>query len=528
MSIDKSTNKKKAIIIGAGPAGLTAAYELLKKTDIIPLILEASGDIGGISKTVNYKGNRIDIGGHRFFSKSDRVMKWWKNILSVHDNTKKGPKDKKIKQVITENDIKPEIPEKVFIIRKRLSRIFYLRKFFDYPVKLNYSTISKLGLIRIISIGVSYFYVRLFPIKEEKTLEQFFINRFGKVLYEMFFKDYTAKVWGAPCSEIGAEWGSQRIKGLSVTEVMKNSLRKIFSQDNSLEQKNVETSLIEQFIYPKYGPGQIWEEVAEIIRKEGGEILLDHKVEELEVEDSSVMAVRAYDKHNDIVREFRGDFFFSSMPVIDLIKGMRDVVPGNVKNIADGLVYRDFITVGLLLKKLKVTNDTQIQTYKQLIPDNWIYIQEKDVKVGRIQVFNNWSPYMVNDINNVWLGLEYFCTEGDEFWNLDDKEIEKLALHELVKINLIDVEDYLDSVLIRMQKTYPAYLGTYNEFDELRKFTDSIINLFLIGRNGMHKYNNQDHSMLTAMIAVENIINGDDNKDNIWEVNTERDYHEKR
>jgi len=344
----------------------------------------------------------------------------------------------------------------------------------------------------------------------------------------MFFKDYTAKVWGAECSEIGSEWGSQRVKGLSVLEVMKNSLRKMFSSNTSLSQKNIETSLIEQFLYPKYGPGQIWEEVAEIVKKKGGVIHLNHEVNSFELNPESIISVSAKHMPSGDLIPFEGDYFFSTMAVKDLIKGMGDNVPTPVKRVAEGLIYRDFVTVGLLLKRLRVKNDTNQKTYNDLIPDNWIYIQEKDVQVGRIQIFNNWSPYMIKDINNVWMGLEYFCTEGDDFWELTDEEIKIMAAGELQKINMINKEDVLDSVVIRMKKTYPAYLGSYNDFDEIREFTDPLENLFLIGRNGMHKYNNQDHSMLTAMLAVENIVSGETKKDNIWEVNTEREYHEKK
>ena len=524
-----STNikeKKSAIIIGAGPAGLTAAYELLEKTDIVPLVIEMSGDIGGISKTVNYKGNRIDIGGHRFFSKSDRIMQWWQNILSIHESDNENRHSNKQKPIPTKEYIKPDIPDKVFIIRQRLSRIFYLRKFFDYPVKLNYAILKKLGVFRIIKIVLSYLYIKMFPVKEEKTLEDFFINRFGVVLYNMFFKDYTEKVWGAPCSAIGAEWGAQRIKGLSVFEVIKNSLRKIISKDSSLSQKNFETSLIEQFIYPKFGPGQIWEEVAERIINKGGKILLNHKVINLDLIGDSIRSVGVQNQLSGEKLQIEGEYFFSTMPVCDLIPGMGESVNRRVREIAEGLMYRDFITVGMLLSGLRVKNDTKILTYNELIPDNWIYVQERDVRVGRIQVFNNWSPYMVKDIDNVWLGLEYFCNQGDSFWNLNDESIKEIASEELSKINIINKDDILDSVVIRMGKTYPAYLGTYQYFHEIRGFTDSISNLFLIGRNGMHKYNNQDHSMMTAMIAVENVINGIKSKDNIWEVNTESDYHE--
>jgi protoporphyrinogen oxidase len=505
-------SKKTAIIIGAGPAGLTAAYELLDKTDITPIVIEASDDIGGISKTVNYKGNRIDIGGHRFFSKSDRVMDWWLNILPV-DETIKEKND--ISSSSSEN-------EKIMLVRDRLSRIYFLRKFFNYPVSLNFQTIKNLGLIRLIKIFFSYLYIRIFPIKKEKSLEHFFINRFGKSLYNTFFKNYTEKVWGIPCSEISAEWGAQRIKGLSISKAFIYAVKRIFSSNTSIRQKEIETSLIEKFLYPKYGPGQLWEEVAKIIENKGGKVLKNTKAIDIIYENNQIIKLVAQEGLSNNKTEFSADYFISSMPVKDLINGFSPAVPRDISKIANGLVYRDFITVGLLLDKLKIKNkNTQIK-------DNWIYIQESDVKVGRLQIFNNWSPFMVNDPNKVWIGLEYFCYESDELWQMNDKDFGKFAIDELDKIEIINKEDVLDNVVIRVPKTYPAYFGTYSEFNKIKEFTNTFENLFLIGRNGMHKYNNQDHSMLTAMIAVENIIENIKTKDNIWSVNTEEEYHEEK
>jgi protoporphyrinogen oxidase len=521
---------KKAIIIGAGPAGLTAAYELLQKTDIIPIVFEASGDIGGISKTINYKGNRIDLGGHRFFSKSERVMKWWQEILPLQGSPSKDDLllDRKIPLSKDNNAPDPQKQDEVMLVRSRLSRIFFLRKFFDYPISLNLKTLQNLGILRIIRIGWSYLTIRLFPIKQEKNLEDFFINRFGKELYLTFFKNYTEKVWGVSCSKIKPEWGAQRIKGLSITKAIIHALKNIFSKDKSLDQKKTETSLIEQFLYPKYGPGQLWEKVAELISEKGGMVKLNQKIVGIEINKDKIINVTTRNEKTGEELEVEGNYFFSCMPVKDLIKSMGEQIPKEVKEISEGLIYRDFITVGLLLKKMKIKNETKLKTMNNVIPDNWIYIQERDVKVGRLQIFNNWSPYMVKDENNVWIGLEYFCNEGDELWTMENKDFAEFAIDEFCKIDLIEKEDILDSVVIRMPKTYPAYFGSYDEFDKIRKFTDKFENLFLIGRNGMHRYNNQDHSMLTAMTAVENITNNIKTKDNIWEVNTEQEYHERK
>jgi protoporphyrinogen oxidase len=525
--------QKTAVIIGAGPAGLTAAYELLHKTDIKPIIFERTPDIGGISKTVNYKGNRIDIGGHRFFSKSDRVMEWWRNVLPVQgapakDAIKLNKIDPGRTRVLTVNagGPDPERDDRVMLIRNRISRIFYLRKFFDYPISLSLNTLRNLGLKRVVRSALSLLKIRIIPINTERSLEDFFVNRFGRELYLTFFKEYTKKVWGVGCAEIKPEWGEQRIKGLSIAKALMHALRKVFSTDSSIGQKRTETTLIEQFLYPKFGPGQMWETVAQIIKEMGGEVYLHHQVVGLVTDDHRVVAIEAHDLQTNETIKVAGDYFFSTMAVKDLIASIEDSVSKRVRDVAEGLVYRDFVTVGLLLRKLAIKNETNIRTVNNVIPDNWIYIQESDVKVGRLQIFNNWSPYMVENEDNVWIGLEYFCNEGDDLWDKSDEAFSLFAINELAGIGFIEKQDVLDSKVIRMPKTYPAYFGTYDEFHVIREFTDRLENLFLIGRNGMHKYNNQDHSMLTAMTAVDNIISGNKSKDNIWAVNTEQEYHE--
>jgi protoporphyrinogen oxidase len=520
---------KTVIIIGAGPAGLTAAYELLTKSDIKPIIYEQSSAIGGISRTINYKGNRIDIGGHRFFSKSDTVMEWWKKILPLQ--SKPAYDDLMLKRNVmlsTNEESDPEKNDCVMLIRNRLSRILYLRKFFNYPVNLSKETINNLGLCKMFRIGTSYLIARLAPIMPEKSLEDFFINRFGNELYRTFFKDYTEKVWGVACNTIKPEWGAQRIKGLSISKALLHALKSFLPQkESSINQKNVETSLIEYFMYPKLGPGQLWEEVAKKILSLGGEIHLNHTVEHLEFSEGKIVALDIRTPLQEPLH-VKGDYVISTMPVKDLVAAMGKNVPKEVQDIASGLQYRDFITVGMLLHKLKITNETAIKTLNGVVPDNWIYIQESDVKIGRLQIFNNWSPYLVASHEHVWIGLEYFCNEGDALWTMEDSHFIDFAKEELEKIGIIDAVDFIDATVIRVPKTYPAYFGTYDSFDTVKDFTDSIENLFLIGRNGMHKYNNMDHSMLSAMEAVKNILNSVTTKENIWATNAEQDYHESK
>jgi len=524
------THPRTAIIIGAGPAGLTAAYELLTRSDIRPIVIEMSDQVGGISRTTNYKGNRIDIGGHRFFSKSDRVMNWWFQHLSLQGQASASPLRVSYqggsRDVAPSQGAGPIDEERVMLVRERKSRIFFLRKFFDYPISLSVDTIRKLGLSRTAGIGLSYLRRVLFPLKEEKNLEQFFINRFGEELYRTFFKSYTEKVWGVPCTRIDAEWGAQRIKELSVWKTIKHFAKnKLQPKSAGLSQKDTETSLIERFLYPKYGPGQMWEEVARKVQAMGGTVITNQAVRQIHARQNRIIGVTTSDAGGNS-SVYEGDFFFSTMPIRDLISSLKAAVPGNVREVSEGLIYRDFITVGLLLEELSIKQQTKEGA--RLIPDNWIYIQEPDVLAGRLQIFNNWSPWMVCDPEKVWLGVEYFCNQGDPLWTQSDTQMKDLAVKELVSLGIIRRSALLDSVVLRMPKAYPAYFGTYARFNEIRQFLDMFENLFLIGRNGMHRYNNQDHSMLTAMTAVDNIIAGRKDKANIWDVNTEMEYHEVR
>jgi protoporphyrinogen oxidase len=498
--------KKTAIIIGAGPGGLTVAYELLTRTDIHPVVLERSAYMGGIARTIEYKGNRLDLGGHRFFSKSDRVMKWWFSHMPVATEAK-----------ATTGDLR-------FLVRKRKSRIYFQRRFFDYPVQPTWNTLHNFGFLRAATIVTSYLRSALFPIHPVNNLEEFFINRFGRELYSTFFKSYTEKVWGVPCAQIKPEWGAQRIKKLSIGKALKHFLwRAGNSKKAGVAQKGTETSLIEQFLYPKLGSGQMWEEVARKVVASGGEIIAEFNVDGLETQAGRVIAVTGKDEHSQSLR-FAGDYFFSTTSVKELVESMGLSVPGSVREVARGLQYRDFITVGLLVRRLKLHDSGD--RVDQLIQDNWIYVHEKDVQLGRLQIFNNWSPYLVADPAHVWLGVEYFCQQGDTLWQRTDQEMARLAVEELARIGVIERDDVLDSTVARMPKAYPAYFGAYERFSEIRKYLDGIANLFLIGRNGMHKYNNMDHSMLTAMTAVDNICSGIASKENIWAVNTEEEYHE--
>jgi protoporphyrinogen oxidase len=536
--------QRTAIIVGAGPAGLTAALELLRRGGrmpdgspaIRPIVIEADDSIGGISRTVQYKGNRMDIGGHRFFSKSDRVMQWWLDLMPIADegaghaviSYQNRHRSLETLHAHTQPDADPDL---VMLVRSRRSRIYFLRRFFDYPITLTADTVSKLGLLRTARVGTSYIVSRLHQRRPEKSLEDFLINRFGRQLYQTFFQSYTEKVWGVRCSEISAEWGAQRIKGLSLTSAVGHFLRRTFStrpRGADLAQKHTETSLIEQFLYPKHGPGQLWEHVAHLVGQQGGEVLTGWRVDRIQTDGSRrIVATEAQNKSGER-RRFEANYCFSTMPVTELIRALKEAnstqpVPANVQEVADGLMYRDFITVGLLVDRLLVTEPDGSP-----LKDTWIYVQEPDVLLGRLQIFNNWSPYMVADPTKVWIGLEYFCYQKDPLWRMPDEEVQHFAVAELEKIGIIQATDVRDGHVVRVPKTYPAYFGTYERFDEIREWLDPFKNLFLVGRNGMHKYNNQDHSMLTAMTAVDNILAGITDKSSLWEINTEQDYHEEK
>lgn len=551
-------HRKIALIAGAGPAGLTAAYELLRRTDIIPIVCEETDMIGGIAQTFNYKGNRIDIGGHRFFSKSDRVQNWWFNILPRQGKPAADTIEKKhdieyatetIVEYLCEKCISelaadrwpliadgrsikrsPPDPEKedlVMLQRPRISRIFYKRFFFPYPIGITLLVAKRLGFLNTFLIGCSYIWRQMFPLKDETFLDAFYKNRFGDRLYRTFFEKYTEKVWGVPVSQIRSDWGAQRVKGLSLRRAISHAVQDLFSSDFKKHQKERETSLITRFWYPKFGPGQMWEEVARQIECCGGQVRMKTRVDNIRLEHGKVTSVMLENTETGKTEELACDLCFSTMPLKHLVGMITPHPPIRVVEVAEGLQYRDFLTVGLLLKKLHVREGSgKINTS---VPDNWIYIQEGDVRVGRVQLFNNWSPYMVADRKNTeWIGLEYFVNEGGDLWVKDDKDLIDLGIREMETIGMIRREDVLDGCVLRIPKAYPSYTGSYPQLNVIRQFLDPIGNLYPIGRNGMHRYNNQDHSMLTAMLAVDNIVAGRTDKSNLWDVNLEGEYHEEK
>jgi len=513
---------KKVLIIGAGPAGLTAAYELLDKSkDYEVTVLEESGVFGGISRTVNYKGNRMDMGGHRFFSKVPEVNEWWEKMLPTQGAMPFDDRELGRTSTVKEGGPDPEACDRVMLRRNRLSRIFFKQKFFDYPISLKFETIRNMGFGTTIVVGFSYLKT-VFHKREEKSLEDFYINRFGKKLYSMFFENYTENLWGRHPSEISPEWGAQRVKGLSIRAILKDIFGKIFKKKN----RKVETSLIEEFAYPKLGPGELWELTAADFERMGGTIIKNAKVTKiLKDEDNNVTGL-VYEKDSEEVT-VNGDYVISSMPVKDLVEGMNDV-PEDIRAIAAGLPYRDYMTVGVLIPRLNLKNETRIRTMGNIVPDNWVYVHDRSVKMGRFQIYNNWSPYMVEKVDKtVWMGLEYFCNEGDEMWSMTDEDFGRMGICEMVKMGLIDSEsDVIDFHVERVKKAYPAYFDTYAHMDALRAYLDTIPNLFCVGRNGQHRYNNIDHSMCTSFETVKAILSGSTDKSAIWNVNTEKEYHE--
>jgi protoporphyrinogen oxidase len=520
-----------AVVAGAGPAGLTAALELLRRSNVMPVVFESDSQVGGLSKTVDYRGNRMDLGGHRFFSKSDWVMRWWQEILPIAADQAEGDTALRIsyqqqsREFVPSNLASPSV-DAVMLIRRRLSRIFHRRRFFDYPLKLNANTLTNMGLAETLRVGLSYAHSRFAQRLPEISLEDFLINRFGDHLYRTFFKDYTEKVWGVPCAEISSAWGAQRIKGLSVKKAIAHALAAPFRSSSDTAQKETETSLIERFLYPKLGPGQMWEEVSHHVRSRGGDIHLRHRVVGIERTGCTIKAVTVRNEANGSTCRVACDHFVSTLPIQDLV-AMLAPQDERVARVARQLPYRDFMTAGLLLRRMKLTRPKPGRTaLNGMPPDNWIYIQEPDVKIGRLQIFNNWSQALVADPDTIWLGLEYFCGEGDELWSMDNGRFIDFAVEELARIDLINREDVLDGTVVRVPKAYPAYFGEYRRFETVRTYLDQIGNLYSIGRNGMHRYNNQDHSMLSAKCAVDSIINGGAGKSKIWDINADGNYHE--
>ena len=526
------TQKQTVVIIGGGPAGLTAAWELMKDggADAYDVtVLEATREFGGISRTVKHNGNRMDIGGHRFFSKDDRIMQWWRDTLPLqgapsYDDRKLG----------RHHDLEPGGPDpetcdEVMLKRHRVSRIYWNRHFFDYPISLSPNTLKAMGPKLTLEAGFSYLKSMVHKLPED-NLENFYINRFGRKLYSMFFEGYTEKLWGRHPSQISADWGAQRVKGLSITEVLKNAFLKLLPKKQ--DASKVETSLIEEFWYPKYGPGQLWETVERNCERAGVRVITDANVVQVRQEGGRIESV-VYEDCEGNRTELKADQFISSMPVKDLVNALgagegAAQVPADMSEIANGLPYRDFVTVGLLVKHLKLRNTTDIPTLGNppIVPDCWIYVQDPGYKVGRLQIFNNWSPYLVKDVDDtVWIGLEYFCEEGDAFWSMSDEEARDFAIQELTRMRVINgPQDVIDSHRERVKKAYPAYFDTYSRMDELVEYLDSFGNLYCVGRNGQHRYNNMDHSMATAMEAVGNIKTGKTSKKNVWSVNTEQSY----
>jgi protoporphyrinogen oxidase len=468
--------KKKVVIAGAGPAGLTAAYQLCKEK-IPSVVLEKDNVVGGISRTVNYKGYLFDIGGHRFFTKVKAVDDMWREVLG----------------------------EKRFLRRSRLSRIYYNKKFFYYPLKASNALLG-LGILNSFRMLGSYIKAQIFPIRSERSFEDWISNRFGKRLYNTFFKTYTEKVWGIPCNEISADWAAQRIKGLSLISTIKNALLTTQIKDKS----DIIKTLIDAFDYPEKGPGQMWEMVADSIQQNGSCLRMNSDVEKIHHAGGKITAFDV--KSDGKVETVEGTHFISSMPMQELIRKFEPAVPDYVLAAADQLGYRDFLTVSLIIKKA------------DLFQDNWIYIHDPEVKVGRIQNFKNWSPAMVPDPSKTCLGLEYFCFEGDGLWTMSDEDLIALGTKELAALGLVDPNDVEDGAVVRMPKAYPVYDGVYVEaVNTIRDYLMGMPNLYLVGRNGMHKYNNQDHSMLTAMLSVKNILGA---RYDVWGVNVDNEYHE--
>ena len=509
--------KKKMLIIGAGPSGLTAGLELIKKGYDVT-ILESTDAIGGISQTIHHNDQRIDIGGHRFFSKDERVMQWWNDILPYQGALSKD--DKKLNRAArtVPGGPDPEETDEVFLIRHRVSRIYYNHKFFDYPVSFKPQTFLNMGFGTSLAAGCSYLAscVRKLP---EDSLENFYINRFGKKLYSMFFEGYTTKVWGRTPAEISADWGAQRVKGVSIAALVGNVVKKLLPGGN----RRVETSLIEEFYYPKYGPGQLWETVAKRFTQAGGTLILGKEVCALQREGMRLTGAACTDGSR-----YEADAVFSSMPLSQLVPALGDA-PEEVCEIAAGLPYRDFVTVGLLVDRLALKNQTKIPTLGNIVPDCWIYVQDTGVKMGRIQIFNNWSPYMLKDPEHtVWIGLEYFCQENDDFWRMSEEEAVRLGVSELRSIGVLSPDaNILDACRARIKKAYPAYFDTYDRIDRLVEYLNGFENLYCMGRNGQHRYNNMDHSMVTAFTAVD-CLEGRTDKKALWNVNTEKEYHEEK
>jgi len=472
----------KAVIVGAGPAGLTAAYELSKQNAPVVVLESDPQYVGGISRTVDYKGFRFDIGGHRFFSKSREVEDFW-----------------------------TEIAGKDMLDRPRSSRIYYRGQFYTYPLK-PFEALWKLGLIESVLCMLSFMAARLHPTRNPKTFEEWVTNQFGKRLFRIFFKTYTEKVWGMNCREISADWAAQRIKGLSLGSAIKHAL---LGKRMLKDRKEVVKTLIDTFRYPRQGPGMMWEACTEKIRKLGGEVMLGRRVVGCRFDSASDLWIVTARNANGEAEEYRAEHLVSSMPIRELVAQIEPQLPEAALQAARALRYRDFLTVGLIVHD------------RGRFADNWIYIHDPSVQVGRVQNYKSWSPEMVPDADYCSYGLEYFCFEGDGLWTTSDRELIVLATREIQTVNLAASADVVDGCVIRQPKAYPVYDDAYQQHvDTIRKALDkNYPTLHLVGRNGMHKYNNQDHAMMTAMLTAKNILAGE-RKYDVWAVNQDAEYHE--
>jgi protoporphyrinogen oxidase len=468
---DQQNKSPKVVVIGAGPAGLTAAYEL-SRHDVRSTVLEADSVVGGLARTVDYKGYLFDIGGHRFFTKVSLIEKIWAEILG--------------------DDM---------LTRSRSSRIYYKNRFFAYPIEPVQALVG-LGLVEATRCTLSYLWAQARKREPEDDFATWVSNRFGKRLFEVFFRTYTEKVWGMPCHEIKAEWAAQRIKDLSLLTLVRNALLPGLKRDKA----SVIKTLTREFQYPRRGPGMMWEKTRSLIEERGSQVLTDAPVEKIYWKPGGVESVMAGGAL------YEGSHFISTMPIRELIGRLEPAPPEDVLRAAEDFHYRDFLTVALIVSR------------KNLFPDNWIYVHDPTVKMGRIQNYNNWSPDMVPDPETTCLGLEYFCREGDELWSMSDEALMELARRELGSLGLVPIDSIIDGTVVRVRKAYPVYDDTYRQgLSTVQSFLKSVPNLQLVGRNGMHRYNNQDHSMLTAVLAARNILGADHD---LWDVNADQEYHE--
>lgn len=508
-------NDKIAIIIGAGPAGLTAAFELLKRTDYKPIVIEQLNQVGGLSKTVNYKGNLMDLGGHRFFTKSDRVWAWWQQFFAVKDSDAVKLQYKGLEQTI--KPMQQITAKHYFLVRERKSQIMFQGQLLPYPLKIGWSFIQATGLLFIAKAMFGYVSAKLSPIKPEKSLEDFYINRFGSFLYEQFFKSYTEKVWGRACSEISRDWGAQRVKSLDIAAFVKDGLAKFLN----LNTTSKPITLTEYFLYPEKGPGQLWEAVADSITELGGKIIFNAQMDAISLENNAVNSVSIIEK-NGSKQTVNCHLLFSSAPIPQLAILLDQQQKSRAFAAINNLKYRNLIVVGMLFNQTDLTE----RKGKEAVKNTWIYVQERNSIIGRLQIFNNWSPFMVVEPNHVWIAAELFCSTDDALYNLTEGEIKKQVFADLFTLGLFQTAEPIESNVLKIPYSYPAYWDGYEQIGEIETWLSEFKNIYPIGRNGLHRYNNQDHAMLSAMVAVDNIENSITDKSNIWAINTEEEYLE--